>query len=103
MIFTPNACHKEAILAAFEAGKHVFAEKPLATTLTDCQTIYKAWRRSGCHFMTGFVLRCSKLYRKVKELLDSKVVGEIVCMDANEKRMLIAHRILAIRQARMRT
>ena len=84
MIFTPNACHKEAILAAFEAGKHVFAEKPLATTLTDCQTIYKAWRRSGCHFMTGFVLRCSKLYRKVKELLDSKVVGEIVCMDANE-------------------
>lgn len=84
MVFTPNACHKDAILAAFEAGKHVFAEKPLATTLSDCQTIYKAWRRSGCHFMTGFVLRCSKLYRKVKELLDSKAVGEVVCMDANE-------------------
>ena len=84
MIFTPNACHKEAILAAFEAGKHVFAEKPLATTLEDCQEIYKTWRRSGCHFMTGFVLRYSKLYRKVKELLDNKIVGEIVSMDANE-------------------
>ena len=84
MIFTPNACHKEAILKAFEAGKHVFAEKPLATSIADCQEIYKAWRRSGRHFMTGFVLRYSKLYRKVKELLDNKVVGEIVSMDANE-------------------
>ena len=84
MVFTPNACHKEAILAAFSAGHHVFAEKPLATTLGDCQEIYSAWKKSGCHFMTGFVLRYSKLYRKVKDLLDRGTVGKIIGIDANE-------------------
>lgn len=36
-VISPNVCHKEQILAAFAAGKHVFAEKPLATTIADCQ------------------------------------------------------------------
>ncbi len=84
MIFTPNACHKEALAAAFAAGKHVFAEKPLATTLADCEAIYAAWKKSRSHFMTGFVLRYSKLYRKVKELLTDGTVGRIIGIDANE-------------------
>ena len=37
MVFSPNAFHKEHILAAFAEGKHVFSEKPLATSIEDCQ------------------------------------------------------------------
>jgi len=84
MIFSPNACHKEQILAAFKAGKHVFAEKPLATTIDDCRMIYDAHQKSGKFFATGFVLRYAPIYRKAKEILDSGKLGPIIAIDGNE-------------------
>lgn len=84
LIFSPNVYHKEHILAAFAAGKHVFAEKPLATKIEDCQEIFEAHRKSGLTFATGFVLRYSRLYRKVKELVASGSLGRILSIDANE-------------------
>lgn len=84
MIFSPNAFHKEQILAAFAAGKHVFSEKPLATSIADCEEIYAAHRKSKLRFMTGFVLRYAPIYRKAKELLSSGAFGKILSIDANE-------------------
>ena len=84
MIFSPNAFHREHILKSFAAGKHVFAEKPLATTVADCQMIYKAHQKSGKIFATGFVLRYAPIYCKVKQLLDSGLFGKIMSMEANE-------------------
>lgn len=84
MVFSPNAFHKEHIIAGFKAGKHVFSEKPLATAIEDCQEIYDAHQASGCMFATGFVLRYAPIYKKVKELLDSGYVGQILSIDANE-------------------
>lgn len=84
MVFAPNAYHKQYILAAFAAGKHVFSEKPLATTVEDCQEIYLAHQKSGKLFATGFVLRYSPLYRKAKEILDSGRLGRIMTVEANE-------------------
>lgn len=84
LVFSPNAYHKEQILTAFEAGKHVFSEKPLATTIDDCQEIYNAHQKNGLMFMTGFVLRYSNLYRKAKELLIDGKLGKLLSIDANE-------------------
>lgn len=84
MIFSPNAFHKEHILAAFAAKKHVFSEKPLAVSIEDCQEIYQAWLRSGVIFATGFVLRYGPIYRKVKELLDSGKFGRLLAIDGSE-------------------
>ena len=84
MVFSPNAFHREHILAAFKAGKHVFSEKPLATSIDDCVEIYNAHRSSDRIFATGFVLRYSPLYRKVKELLDSGDFGHIISINADE-------------------
>ena len=47
MVFSPNAYHREHIVASFNAGKHVFSEKPLATSIKDCQAIYNAHLNSG--------------------------------------------------------
>ena len=47
MVCSPNCAHKEHILAAFAAGKHVFAEKPLATAMEECRTIHAAHQQSG--------------------------------------------------------
>lgn len=84
MVFSPNAYHKEGILEGFKQGKHVFSEKPLATSIQDCEEIYEAHQKSGVKFATGFVLRYAPLYRKTKELLDSGKFGDLISIDANE-------------------
>ena len=84
MIFSPNAFHKQHILEAFAAGKDVFTEKPLATTVEDCKDIYDACILSGKKFATGFVLRYSDIYRKVKSLLESGKFGYLMTIEANE-------------------
>lgn len=86
MIFSPNAYHSQAILAALAAGKKVFSEKPLATTLEDCKKIVAAEKRYGIPIMTGFVLRYSPFYRKIKELLESGSFGRIINIAASENR-----------------
>ena len=85
LIATPNHQHHDDLLAAFAAGKHVFAEKPLATTINDCLAIDAARRRHpDLKFATGFVLRYSPLYRRVKQLLDDGVIGELISFTASE-------------------
>lgn len=86
MIFSPNAFHCQAILAALNARKKVFSEKPLATTLEDCRKIMAAEKDSGITIMTGFVLRYSPFYRKIKELLNGGSFGKIINIAASENR-----------------
>ena len=84
MIASWNCFHKEQVLAAFEAGKHVFCQKPLATLPADCVAMRKAWKRSGCMFNIGFSLRYSPRYRAVRRLIEDGAVGDVVSMEFNE-------------------
>lgn len=102
MVFSPNAFHKEQIIAGFNAGKHVFAEKPLATSIEDCQEIYEAHQASDRIFATGFVLRYAPIYTKVKELLTSGYIGKILSIDANEN-ITPAHGAYIMRNWRRKT
>ena len=51
------------------AGKNVFCEKPLATTVDDCLAIRDAVQNSGQQFVVGFTLRYSPFYREVQRLV----------------------------------
>ena len=84
MIGSWNCFHAEHVIAAFNAGKHVFCEKPLATTLTDCVAMREAWKHSNCRFVIGFTLRYSPHYRKIKELMDDGRIGELISFEFNE-------------------
>lgn len=84
MVFSPNAHHKEQVVHAFNCGRHVFSEKPLATSIEDCVAINEAREKSGCQFATGFVLRYSLLYQKAKEILSSGILGKIILVEGNE-------------------
>ena len=79
-----NCFHVEHVLAALEAGKHVFCEKPLATTLDDCLRIRNAIERTDRHFFFGLVLRYSPYCRKIIELVRSGAIGDIVSFEFNE-------------------
>ena len=86
--FPPTGLHAQEvdarILAAFAAGKDVFSEKPLATTIEACKEISDAQKRSGRVFATGFVLRYAPMYRRAKELLDSGNFGRLLLIEGNE-------------------
>ena len=79
-----NGEHARQAIAALRAGKDVFCEKPLATTLEDCLAVRKAVNDSGRTFYFGLVLRFAPLYRKVRELLTSGVIGNLVSFEFNE-------------------
>ena len=53
MIASWNCFHKRHAISAFEAGKHVFCQKPLAINLEDCVAMHKAWKKSGVMFNIG--------------------------------------------------
>jgi len=79
-----NKYHAEQVIAAFEAGKHVFCQKPLAVNLDQCLAMRAAWQKSGRQFVIGFNLRYSPHYRKVKELLATRIIGDIISFEFNE-------------------
>ena len=76
-VTSPDTFHEEQAIAALEAGKHVFCEKPLAITIEGCDRILEAWQRSGKRLMVGFNMRYMSMFRTVKEIVDSGVIGEI--------------------------
>lgn len=84
LVFSPNAFHAEHILAAFAEKKHVFTEKPLATSIEDCVAIQHAHAGSGLLFATGFVLRYAPLYQAIYKLLCSGDFGPIISIGASE-------------------
>jgi predicted dehydrogenase len=84
MIASWNCHHRDQVVTAFKADKHVFCQKPIATNMTDCLAVIRAWKKSGKMFSIGFTLRYSPHYRKIKELLEKGVVGDIISMEFNE-------------------
>ena len=73
---TPNSQHVSQAVAALEAGKHVFVEKPLAVTVEDCQEIVDAARRSGTQVMVGHGARFVNLFTSVKKMVEDGLLGE---------------------------
>jgi predicted dehydrogenase len=65
-------------IAALQAGKHVYLEKPLATTLEDGERVCETWRRSGRVGMIGFNYRFNRLYRQARAHVACGRLGRIV-------------------------
>lgn len=68
-VVSPNTTHVGMALKAIAAGKHVFCEKPMATTLEDAQRIHEAATASGKIFQVGHNRRFAPVYKNVKKLL----------------------------------
>ncbi|HEY3282718.1 MAG TPA: Gfo/Idh/MocA family oxidoreductase [Armatimonadota bacterium] len=81
VIASPPATHAEIAVAAAEAGKHLFCEKPLATTLEDGERIRRAVDHAGVSFCMGFVLRYNPLFRCLKQVVCEGLLGELHRVD----------------------
>lgn len=70
-IVSPNTTHVAMALEAIAAGKHVFCEKPMATTLEDALRIHEAAEAAGKVFQVGHNRRFAPVYKNIKKLLET--------------------------------
>ena len=73
----PNSLHKEWTIKAARAKKHVLCEKPMALTEEDCLEMIHACHENGVALMEAFMYRFTYKTAKLKELIASKVIGDI--------------------------
>ena len=73
-----NFAHAELTIAALNAGKHVLCEKPMATTLAECEAMVEAAKKNGKYLMIGHNQRLAKAHATAKELIDGGLIGDIV-------------------------
>lgn len=69
--------HAEFVERAAAAGKHILLQKPMATTLADCDRIAAAVRRAGVKFSMAFQMRRDPVNRQMKQLLDEGAIGRV--------------------------
>lgn len=81
---TPNPVHLETTLAAAQAGKHVFLDKPIANTIADARALTEACRRAKVVLALGYQRRRESHFRWVKE--HSGEFGRLVNAEANISR-----------------
>src|SRR5215211_5149393 len=76
-ITTPNFLHSGMAIAAAQAGKHVYCEKPLATTSADASRIVAAVEKCGVISIVGFNYLKNPAQAFAKQLIESGELGEI--------------------------
>lgn len=69
VIVSRNTEHASQSLAALQAGKHVFVEKPMALTEEDCRTLYQAVQYTGKQLTVGFNRRFASYYMGLKQTI----------------------------------
>jgi len=77
--------HYNQVVAALNAGKHVFVEKPLCRSIDELQTVKQAWlkQEGRSKLASNLVLRAAPLYRWLKQQIESGALGEIYSIDGD--------------------
>jgi predicted dehydrogenase len=78
IIATPQYVHTEQALAAAACGKHLFIEKPMATTVADCDAIIAACAAGGLSLSVGYQQRYRAVPRAAHDLLRQGVIGQVL-------------------------
>ena len=80
-VVTPNSLHAEHAIAAAQAGKHVICEKPMATTVEDCDAIIAACKDAGVRLGMGYRLHYEPCHMELKRLAKTREFGPFAKMD----------------------
>ena len=83
-VATWDSAHVQCAIAAMGAGKHVFCEKPMATTVQDCDAIIAAAKKANGIFYLGMNLRHCPVQEKLHEWVAAGRLGKVLTIEANE-------------------
>ncbi len=88
VLAVPTSLHESLGLDILASGKHLFVEKPMASTLAGAKRLLIAAQDAGVQLMVGHIERFNPAIIKLKELIDTGVLGNLTCLSA--KRVGIA-------------
>lgn len=82
-VVLPNSMHKEFVIKAAKAGKHVIVEKPMAITVNDCQAMIDACKNANVQLAVGYRLHTEPTHLEIKRLGQEKVFGKVRLLEAS--------------------
>ena len=80
MISTPHVAHAEQAIAAAEAGKHILLDKPMATSVADCDRILAAVKKAGVRLMIMYGQRFRDCNIEAHRLVRGGEIGQVTMM-----------------------
>ncbi len=78
VVVSPTVYHKDIVVSAAQAGKHILCEKPMAMTVEECDEMNKAVEENKVKLQIGFMRRFDKNFMYAKERLDAGEIGDVV-------------------------
>ncbi|MBL7480087.1 Gfo/Idh/MocA family protein [Legionella bononiensis] len=78
----PNHVHKEWIIRAAYAGKHILCEKPLVLNTEEAQEVISVLAETQVFCMEALMYRCHPFTQKLEEIIQSRILGEIKLYNA---------------------
>lgn len=85
VIVSPTKFHRDIVVDAAAAKKHVLCEKPMAMTVEECDDMIAAAERAGIVLQIGFMRRFDAGFRRAREIVDSGEIGDVVMVRSNTR------------------
>ncbi|MBC7904296.1 MAG: Gfo/Idh/MocA family oxidoreductase [Gemmatimonadaceae bacterium] len=82
-IVLPNSMHKEFVIRTARAGKQVITEKPMATSVKDCEEMIAACAGAGVQLAVGYRLHYEPYHLELKRLGQEKVFGKVKLIEVS--------------------
>lgn len=78
VVVAPTVYHKEIVVAAAQAGKHILCEKPMAMTVAECDEMTTAVEKNQVKLQIGFMRRFDKNFMYAKKQIVAGDIGDVV-------------------------
>jgi inositol 2-dehydrogenase len=85
VVVSPTHTHRDVVIAAMNAKKPTFCEKPLALSLGECRAIETAVTKSGAFFQMGFMRRFDPGYAAAKKKIADGTIGRPVVFKSTSR------------------
>ncbi len=85
VVMTPTKLHRDVVVAAAQAGKPIFCEKPLSLGLDDAHAMQAAIAKSGVFFQLGFMRRFDAGYAAAKRQIEAGAIGKPCVFKSSSK------------------
>jgi predicted dehydrogenase len=89
-IATPPSSHESYTLAALQAGKPVYVEKPMTINFSSALRMMNAANETGIKLCIAHYRRAHPYFKKIKQIIDDKIIGEIRFVNLNFYKELLS-------------